>query len=40
MKRGGRGESSRAKLYKRWGGKRDIEKVKEAVKKDLCKWTL
>ncbi|KIK31383.1 hypothetical protein CY34DRAFT_19990, partial [Suillus luteus UH-Slu-Lm8-n1] len=35
MGRGGRSESSRAKLYKRWGGERDIEKVKEARKKDL-----
>ncbi|KIK31611.1 hypothetical protein CY34DRAFT_764995, partial [Suillus luteus UH-Slu-Lm8-n1] len=28
-------ETSRDKLYKRWGAKRDIKKVKEAVKKDL-----
>ncbi|KAG1865059.1 hypothetical protein C8R48DRAFT_772769 [Suillus tomentosus] len=35
MGRGGRSEISRARLYKRWGEKRDLEKVKASVQRDL-----
>jgi hypothetical protein len=35
---GGHSESSCNKLYKWWKGQRNLEKVKEAVKRDLCKY--
>jgi hypothetical protein len=37
-KRGGRGEGSRAKRFKKWGDKKDMQKVEAVIKKGLREW--